>query len=124
MKLLIHPEIISMCMYDTSHRDIILAASTQELMRNMSRVKSSNVWARGINIKDRKSGVGDVIVQFKGSQGQPGDVYILYDVPVKLYRKWIAAPSAEHFYWVNLRNNFLYSKLTGDKRAKLKNGIN
>lgn len=124
MKLLIHPEIVSMCMYNTSHRDIILAASTQELMRNMSRVKSSNVWARGINIKDRKSGVGDVIVQFKGSQGQPGDVYILYDVPVKLYRRWIAAPSAGHFYWVNLRNNFLYSKLTGDKRAKLKNGIN
>ena len=124
MKLLIHSKIVSMCMYDSSHRDVILAASTQELMRNMSRVKSSNIWARGINIKDKKSGVGDVMVQFKGSQGQPDDVYILYDVPIKLYQRWIAAPSAGHFYWVNLRNNFQYSKLTGDKRTKLRNGIN
>lgn len=103
---------------------ILCAISSKDLTKNMVRVKSSNVWAYGINIVDKKQKTGDVIAQFKGKNGGPGDIYILYDVPVILYRRWVAAPSKGHFYWKYLRNNFTYAKLTGDKKGKLKNAVN
>lgn len=100
------------------------AISTRDLSRNMVRVKSSNMWAYTINIREPKDKTGDVLAQFKGPKGGPGDIYIYYDVPVALWRRWIAAPSKGHFFWQYIRNNFKYSKLTGDKRGKLKNAIN
>ncbi len=100
------------------------AISTRDLTKNMVRVKSSNVWAYGINIADKKSKTGDVIAQFKDTHGGPGDIYIYYDVPVTLYRRWVAAPSKGHFHWQSIRNNFLYAKLTGSKKGKLKNAVN
>lgn len=100
------------------------AVNTRDLVKQMVRVKSSNVWAIGINIQNRKDKYGDILAQFKGPNGGPGDIYILYDVPIRVYRRWQTAPSKGHYYWQYLRNNYKYSKLTGDKRGKLKNAIN
>lgn len=112
-------------MIDSSHRSAITAAiNTKNLAQNLVRVKSSNVWAYGLNIKDRKDKTGDLIVQFKNKNGGPGDVYIYYDFPSALYRKWQSAPSKGHFFWVYIRNNFNYSKLTGNRRGVLPNAIN
>ena len=98
--------------------------SPREITRNLSRVKSSNVWSYGIEIKEAGDNVGDVYVQFKGKNGGPGDVYRYYDVDINTWRKIISAPSKGHAIWQFLRNNFLYSKLTGDKRGRLPNAIN
>ena len=68
--------------------------------------------------------MGDMLVQFKGPKGGAGDIYLYYDVPVMLYRRWISAPSKGHFFWKYVRNNFSYRKLTGDKKGKLPNAIN
>jgi hypothetical protein len=73
-------------------------------------------------MKDNK--VGDLIIQFKGKYGGPGDVYMYFDVPVTVWRRFISAPSKGHYFWVNIRNNFWYRKLTGNKKGVLKNAIN
>lgn len=110
---------------ETSCRDAIMAAiTTKDLLKGLVRCKSSNVWGYNINIRDRKSGVGDMIMQFKGKNGGPGDVYIYYDVPVRTYRRMHTAPSKGHFFWVNIRNTFQYAKLTGNKRGVLPNAVN
>ena len=101
-----------------------LSRSSREITKNLVRVASSNVWAYGVEIKDKDSKVGDVYVQFKGKNGGPEHIYKYYDVPITLWRKFISAPSKGHFVWKYLRNNFHYSKLTGDKRGVLKNAIN
>lgn len=112
-------------MFESSARDIIEASiSTRDLTKNLVRVKSSNIWAYAMNIKDKKDKTGDVLVQFKGKNGGPDDIYIYYDVPVMVYRRWLTASSKGHYFWVYIRNNYSYSKLTGDKRTKLRNGIN
>lgn len=109
--------------YDT--KSVVQAAiTTRDLAKNLVRVKSSNVWAYSINIRDRHNKVGDVLTQFKGPKGGPGDIYLYYDVPVNLWRRWLAAPSKGHFFWQHIRNVFSYRKLTGDKRGKLRNAIN
>ena len=92
--------------------------------QDLMRVKSSNVWAIGVEVSDDNHRMGTVYVQFKGKNGGPGDAYRYYDVPLTLYRKMTSAPSFGHFVWKYLRNNFQYSKLTGDKRGKLRNAIN
>ena len=108
-----------------SDRKAVLAAiNTKNLAKNLVRCKSSNVWAYGMNIKDRKDKTGDMIMQFKDKNGGAGNVYIYYDVPVTLYRRLQSAPSVGHFFWVYIRNNFKYSKLTGNKRGVLPNAIN
>ena len=106
-------------------RDSIFASiNTRNLADNLSRVRSSNVWAYGINIHNRKDKTGDVIVQFKAKNGGAGDIYIYYDVPKSIYNRWQSAPSKGHYFWVYIRNNFKYSKLTGDRKGKLKNAVN
>lgn len=113
------------CVYLTNEKSVINAAiSTRDLTKNMVRVKSSNVWGYNINIKSRKDKTGDVVVQFKGKNGGPDDIYIYYDVPIKIFRKWHSAPSKGHYFWKYIRNYYKYSKLTGDKRGKLQNAIN
>ena len=67
--------------------------------------------------------MGDMLMQFKAKNGGPGDIYIYYNVPNKLWQRFVAAPSVGHFFWENIRNVFTYAKLTGDKRTKLANGI-
>ena len=119
------PEIVAAVILDPRLRKeaILAGMSTRDIVKDIVKVKSSNVWGYTINIKDAKSGFGDVYVQFKGKNGGPDDIYVYYDVPVRLFRKWHTAPSKGHFFWQNIRNNFKYAKLTGDKRTKLKNGI-
>ena len=129
MKLLIkepeYIEVVDAIFCSTEYRQQILASiSSRDITKSMVRVKSSNIWSYTLNVKDKKNLTGDLYVQFKGPRGGPEDVYVLYDVPVKLYKRFITAPSKGHFYWQYLRNNFRYSKLTGDKRGKLRNAIN
>lgn len=92
----------------------------------LNRVRSSNVWAFGMDRDsiDTQDGTGDLVVQFKNKAGGPGDIYIYYDVPTALYRKWVTTPSKGAWFWRNIRHRFNYSKLTGDKRGKLPNAIN
>lgn len=97
--------------------------SSRAAAQNLIRVsRSSNVWAYGFQ-GDANSNTGTMYIQFKGNNGGPGDIYAYYDVPKSLYRKWIVAPSAGHFFHANIRNNFWYAKLTGDKRGKLRNAV-
>ncbi len=115
--------ILGYCSVDD--RSVIMAAvSSRDITKNMVRVKSSNVWAYNINIKDNKSKTGDVYVQFKGKRGGPGDIYVYYDVPVKIYQKWHSATSVGHFFWQYIRGKYTFAKLTGDKRTKQKGGVN
>lgn len=124
------PKIIDFCMCSVSDRENILESvisagiSSKDITRDMVRVRSSNIWSYKINIKKHGDKYGDVYVQFKGRNGGPDDIYVYYDVPVKVYRRWVSAPSKGHYFWQYIRNNFQYSKLTGDKRGKLKNAIN
>ena len=114
----------TICRVEERQNVVLAAISTRDLSKNLVRVKSSNVWAYTINIKDNKAKVGDVLCQFKGKNGGPGDIYIYYDVPIRLWQKWLAAPSKGHFFWQYIRNNFWYAKLTGDRKGKLKNAVN
>ena len=104
---------------------IFAGISSKDITKSMVRVKSSNVWSYAINIRDRHDPVGDVYVQFKGDHGGPGDVYVYYDIPIRVWKKILSATSKGHAVWQYLRNNSNgYSKLTGDKRGKLPNAIN
>ena len=119
-------ESISIAFCRKQYRDDVIecASNSRNLAKDLVRVKSSNVWGYNINIKNYGDKTGDVVVQFKDSNGGPGDIYMYFDVPIILYRKWHTAPSKGHFFWKNIRNNFMYRKLTGDKKGKLKNAIN
>ena len=110
----------------SSHLTPILSSiSSKDITKSMVRVKSSNVWSYVINIRNRKDTVGDVYVQFKNEHGGAGDVYVYYDIPIRTWRKILSSPSKGHAVWEYLRNNpGGYSKLTGDKRGKLRNAIN
>lgn len=99
------------------------AASSRDIVKSLVKVRSSNVWAYNLNIKENGDRTGDLYIQFKNKDGGPGDIYVLYDVPVNLYRKLVTAPSKGHAYWQYFRDNFKYAKLTGDKQTKLANGI-
>lgn len=129
MKIWIHantlPEIEEIFFCSKTDRGAILASiSSRDITKSMVRTKSSNIWSYAINVRDTKKDIGDVYVQFKGSRGGPGDIYVLYDVPTRIYRKWMSASSKGSFYWRYLRNNYKYSKITGDKKGKLKNAVN
>ena len=106
--------------HDTARRN---KTTTQDFVKKLARVKSSNVWSYAFQPKDEKQ--GDMLMQFKSSSGGPGDIYIYYNVPSKLWQRLVAAPSKGHAFWELIRNNMniRYAKLTGDKRTKLANGI-
>lgn len=126
MKIYRHtiPEIYDEVFCNTKGRSVITASiSSREITRNMIRVKSSNIWSYTINVRSNNDKTGDVYVQFKDGKGGPGDVYVYYDVPIDVYRRWHSASSKGHFHWRYIRNKYKYSKLTGDKRTKLKNGV-
>lgn len=104
--------------HDTSRRN---KTTTQDFVKKLARVKSSNVWSYAFQPKDEK--LGDMLMQFKAKNGGPGDIYIYYNVPNKLWQRFVASPSKGHFMWQFIRNVFTYAKLTGDKRTHLPNGI-
>lgn len=116
----------SACMCDPESDMVAVTAaiSSRDLSKNLQRVKSSNLWSYGFDIKDPKTRFGTMLIQFKGNNGGPGDIYQYFDVPINLWRRFITAKSKGHFFWVYIRNNFRYRKLTGDKRGKLPNAIN
>ena len=104
--------------HDTSRRN---KTTTQDFVKKLARVKSSNVWSYAFQPKDDK--VGDMLMQFKAKNGGPGDIYIYYNVPSKIWQRFVSAPSKGHFMWQFIRNIYTYAKLTGDKRTHLPNGI-
>lgn len=99
----------------------VFGATTRDFAKKLLRVKSSNVWSYAFQPKTEQ--IGDLLMQFKGDNGGPGDIYIYYDVPSKIWRKLVAAPSKGAFFWRYIRNVAKYAKLTGDRRTKLPNGI-
>lgn len=106
--------------HDTSKRN---KTTTKDFVKNIKTVKSSNVWGYAFQPKDNN--FGDMLVQFKGKQGGPGDIYIYYNVPNKIWQKFSVTPSKGHFFWEHIRNNtsIRYAKLTGDKRTHLPHGL-
>lgn len=103
---------------------VTAAISSRNLSSKLQRVKSSNLWSYAFDTSDRDAKFGTMLIQFKGRQGGPGDIYQYFDVPINLWRRFISANSKGHFFWVYIRNNFPYRKLTGDKRGKLPNAVN
>ena len=108
----------------SDRKSILAAINTRNLAQNLVRCKSSNVWAYGMNIRDKKDKTGDLLMQFKNKNGGPGHLYIYYDVPIVIYRRLQSTPSIGHFFWLNIRNNFNYSKLSGNRHGVLPNAIN
>lgn len=56
---------------------ILAAVNTKNLAQNLSRVRSSNVWAYGLNLKDRKDKTGDLLVQFKAKGRSRRRIHLL-----------------------------------------------
>ena len=104
--------------HDNSRRN---KTTTQDFVKKLARVKSSNVWSYAFQPKDEKT--GDMLMQFKAKNGGPGDIYIYYNVPNKIWQRLVASPSKGHAFWALIRNIYTYAKLTGDKRTHLPNGI-
>lgn len=118
-------EIIRCMFADASDRSNIFASiSTKEITKNMVRAKSSNIWSYAINVRNAKDSMGDMYIQFKGRDGGPDDIYMYFDVPIRIYRRFVTATSKGHFFWQYIRNNYKYRKLTGNKRGVLPNAVN
>lgn len=120
MKLLVFDSYISAAKHSTRNKR---RQSSRDITDHMVRCKSSNIWGYAYDIQDGEN-EGTLYVQFKSDKGGAGDVYRYYEVPLRIYRKFISAPSKGHAHWKYIRHKFLYSKLTGDKRGKLKNAVN
>lgn len=101
--------------------NVYARTNSRDLADKLIRVKSSNIWSYAFQPRNDK--IGDMLIQFKNKQGGPADIYMYYNVPSSLWRRFVAAPSKGHFMWEFIRHVFKYSKLTGDKKTKLANGI-
>lgn len=96
---------------------------SRDITDRMVRCRSSNIWGYAYDNGEGEN-IGTLYIQFKNPFGGAGDIYRYYDVPLKVYRRFVSAPSKGHSFWKLLRNKYYYSKLTGDKRGKLKNAVN
>ena len=96
---------------------------SRDITNHLIRCRSSNVWGYAFDIQE-DADTGTLYMQFKNANGGAGDIYRYYDVPWKVYQKLVVAPSKGHLFHKLIRNAFGYSKLTGDKRGKLKNAVN
>ena len=101
--------------------NVYARTNSRDFADKLIRVKSSNIWSYAFQPRNDK--IGDMLIQFKNKQGGPADIYMYYNVPSSLWRRFVAAPSKGHFMWEFIRHVFKYSKLTGDKKTKLANGI-
>lgn len=117
-------ELCASCICDNDSSIIQAAINTRDLAKNLIRVRSSNVWSIGIDIRDKKDKTGTVIAQFKNKYGGPGDIYAYWSVPIMVYRKWITAPSKGNYFWRYIRNAYPYTKLTGNRKGVLHNAVN
>ena len=97
--------------------------SRRQIADRIVRCKSSNVWGYVFDV-DEYDGIGTLYIQFKNLRGGPGDIYRYYEVPARVYRRFISGPSRGHSFWKLIRNKYKYSKLTGDKIGKLPNAVN
>ena len=72
------PEIVCAELVDSSARQQVIEASisSRDLTKNMVRCKSSNIWSYALNVRDSKHRYGDMIIQFKGKNGGPDDIYM------------------------------------------------
>jgi hypothetical protein len=120
MKILITGEYISAAKHSSRNKR---KKTSRNITDHMVRCRSSNIWSYAYDIENGEN-VGTMYVQFKNSTGGPGDIYRYYEVPLKIYRKFVAAPSKGHSHWKYIRHKYLYSKLTGDKTGKLQNAVN
>ena len=120
MKILLLDSYISAAKHSTRNKR---RKTSRDVTKHMIRCRSSNVWGYAFDIQ-QDADTGTMYVQFKSDKGGAGDIYRYYDVPFKIYQKFISSPSKGHSVWKYLRNNYQYSKLTGDKRGKLKNAVN
>lgn len=107
-----------------SKQAIKAAISSREITKDMIRVKSSNIWAYCVDIKNAKDKTCTLYIQFKGKNGGPDDIYCYFDVPIVIYRRMISYPSKGHFFWEYIRGKYAYAKLTGDKKTKQGGGVN
>lgn len=126
MKITRHPkiEIVKIALCDIVDKQAIKAGrSAREITKNMVRVKSSNIWSWCTDIKRPEDKTANVYIQFKGAKGGPDDIYVFFDVPIVIFRKMVAAPSAGHAFWQYIRGKYSYAKLTGDKKTKMKGGV-
>ena len=120
MKILILNNYISAAKHSTRNKR---RKDSREITDHLVRCRSSNIWGYGYDIQNGEN-IGTLYVQFKGINGGPGDIYRYYDVPLKIYKKFVTSPSKGHSHWKLIRNKYQYSKLTGDKLGKLKNAVN
>lgn len=106
--------------HDNSTRE---KTTTKDFAKKLKNVDSSNIWSYAFQPKDNV--FGDMLVQFKSRDGGPGDIYIYYNVPNKLWHRFYLARSKGGFFWQYIRNNMKikYAKLTGDKRTHLPHGL-
>ena len=47
---------------------VMAAINTKNMSQDLVRVRSSNLWSYGLNIKNRKDKTGDILIQFKNSR--------------------------------------------------------
>jgi hypothetical protein len=74
-------------------------------------VKSSNVYAIGYSIRDRK-----LFVQFRASGSDmpsPGVIYRYDDVPITVWRRFKSASSKGHFLAAHIKGTYWYMRWTG-----------
>ena len=118
-------DLIEATFLPVDYRDKIEAAkSSRDLANLIQRTRSSNIWGFGFNVTDDTGeGSGDLVMQFREPNGGGGAIYQYFDVPIRLYRNLLRAPSKGAFFWKHIRNNFTYRKLTGDRKTKLAHGI-
>lgn len=117
-------DISNIYILNSTQSNYIQCASSKDLLDTLVRVKSSNIYSYGMDVSDTESNTGDVVVQFKGKNSEPGDIYMYFDVPIIVFRRWVSSPSKGRYFWRYIRNNYKYRKLTGDKKGVLPNAIN
>lgn len=120
MKILIHNAYISSAKHSSRNKR---KRSSRDVTNKIVRCRSSNIWGYAFDIS-QDSNLGTLYVQFKNANGGAGDIYRYYEVPLQIYRKLVGSPSKGNAFWRLIRNKYLYSKLTGDKRGKLANAVN
>ena len=97
--------------------------NSRQVTDRIVKTRSSNVYGYAYDLPE-DSNIGTLYIQFKNAFGGPGDLYRYYEVPLKIYHKFISSPSKGHSFWKLIRDKYQYSKLTGDKIGKLKNAVN
>lgn len=104
-----------MVRYVNENQQIIAAATgSGDISNHIIRVHSSNVYGYYMDVRRHTDRTGTLYIQFL-KNGQPGDIYAYYDVPVEIGRKLASTSSKGHYVWKYIKNKYQTAKLTGDK---------